>query len=251
MLVPDRRQAIIDYLQEKHSASVAELSRMFFVSETSIRRDLTILERSGFVHKTYGGVVLMQGENSLLALDARRETEKEAKHIIARKAAGLIHNGDVIFLDSSSTSLAMVPFLPHFTSLSVITNGAKIAVALAEHPHIRVYSTGGLMTPNIFSYHGAIALQTLSAMHADRLFVSPKAVDLGRGAYCVDEEEAAIRRMMIDNSNETILLCAARKLGSRATFHLCGFDEIGVFVCDTTPDADWQACFDAHNIICL
>ncbi len=251
MLVPQRRDAIMQFIRQKHSASVAELSAMLYISETSIRRDLTYLEKVGMVRKTYGGAVLVTGENEVLSLDARKETEKEAKSRIAHKAIRLIHHGDVIFLDSSSTALAMVPLMGEFVSLTVITNGARIALSLLEHPSIQVYCTGGQLMPNIYSYNGALARKTIEGMHADKVFVSPKGLDLAQGAYCASEEEAAIRRAMIDNSSQTILLCAAQKLGKRATFHLCNLNEIHTLVCDIAPGEQWRQTFDHHRITCL
>lgn len=239
MLVPDRQQAILDFLREKHSASVAELSRMFFISETSIRRDLAKLERSGFVRKTYGGAILLQGGNTVMSLEARQQTEKEAKNVIARKAAALVRNGDVIFLDSSSTALAMVPYLARLTSLSIITHGVKIAVELSAFPQLRVYCVGGLITPNLYSCNGTLACQMIDGMRADRFFVSPKAVTAGQGVYCANEEEATVRRMMMRRAGETVLLCNANKLDGSAAFHLCSLDAIHAVVCDRTPDSLW------------
>lgn len=139
----ERQQAIMDYLKQNHAASVAELSRLFFISETSIRRDLDKLERSGLLRKTYGGAILLEGGNEVISLDARQQTEREAKANIARKAADCIENGDVIFLDSSSTVLAMAAHLKRFTQLSVATNGLRMACELAELPGIKVFSLGG------------------------------------------------------------------------------------------------------------
>lgn len=238
MLIPDRQQAILDFLKQHHSASVSQLSRMFFISETSIRRDLTHLERAGFVQKTYGGAILVQGENEVLALNARLEANKEAKILIARKASALVTNGSVVFLDSSSTALCMVPFLGKLQSLSVITNGARLAVAFAEHPHVRVYCSGGLLAPHIYSFNGAIAQQALRTMQADMAFVSVKALHPDMGAFCASEEEAQIRRIMLDNSRARVLLCSAKKLGNVSTFRLCGVQEADTVATDKAPEED-------------
>lgn len=248
MLLPERRERIMNILKEKHTVTVGELSRTLFISETSVRRDLTFLERKGLLHKTYGGAVLLTHENEVLSLSARQETEKNAKLLIAQKAIELIRGGDVLYLDSSSTVLCMAPYLGKFDSLTVITNGAKIALALAEHPNIRVYSTGGLLSPNIFSYNGSMALQAIRGMHADKAFISPKAIDKTLGAFCAGEEETAIRRAMMERAQSTILLCAARKANCRASFHLCAWDAVDTVVCDTSLDAEWQACLaQAHT----
>lgn len=250
MLLPDRREAILRVLREKHSVSVRELSQQLFISETSIRRDLTFLEKSGLLQKTYGGAVLMSGESRLLSLEARQRTEAGAKSLIARKAVSLIPDGSVVFLDSSSTVLAMTPYFDKFSALTVITNGAKIALALVEHPNVKVYSTGGLLTPQIFSYSGSMACQAVQGVQADLFFVSPKSLDMEQGAFCAGEEEAAVRRAMLKNSRRSVLLCNRQKMGRSAPFHLCGYDEIDVLVSDQEPEGPWLECFRQHDIPC-
>lgn len=248
MLLPERREMIMTILKEKHTVTVSELSRTLFISETSVRRDLTFLERKGLLHKTYGGAVLLTHENEVLSLSARQETEKCAKNLIAQKAVELVGSGDVLYLDSSSTVLCMAPYLGKFDALTVITNGAKIALALAEFPNVRVYSTGGLLSPNIFSYNGAMALRTIRGMRANKAFISPKAMDKNWGAFCAGEEETAIRRAMMEQAQHTFLLCAARKADSHAPFHLCGWDAVEAVLCDSPLDEEWQACLKrAHT----
>ena len=248
MLVPERRDAILAYIKERHSISVEELSRMLFVSPTSIRRDLTWLDEHGLVRKTYGGAIAVSEENEMLSLDARSATEKEAKNTIARKAISLVRDGDVIFLDSSSTALALIPYLRNFGSLTVVTNGAKAALALTEIPSIRVYCTGGRLKPQVYSYTGPIALEMINQIHADKCFISPKGLDIQLGAYCAGEDEAYIRRAMMEHSRETVLMCASKKLDKRAAFRLCPMKSIRTIVLDTIPDESWQACFAENGV---
>lgn len=248
MLVPERRQSILSYLQEKHAATVSELSRRFFISETSIRRDLTRLEKEGYVHKTYGGVILAEAENKVLNLDARLETDKEAKTLIASKAASLIQNGDVVFLDSSSTTLAMVPHLARFSSLTVVTNGAKIATALLAYPDLQVYCSGGQLAPGIFSYHGDIAARMIAGMHAGKAFISPKSIDPQGGVFCADEAETAIRRVMMERADETYLLLSTKKLARSATFLLCPLERASAVVMEQPPSDAWRTLFEESGV---
>lgn len=250
MLLPDRREAIMRLLREKHSISVSDLSRQLYISETSIRRDLTYLERNGLLKKTYGGAVLVTGENQVLSLEARQRTEASAKSIIARKAVTTIVDGSVIFIDSSSTALAMAPYMDKFNALTVITNGAKIALALVENSNIQVYCTGGLLTHRIYSYSGSLACDTIKKLQADVLFVSPKSLDIVKGAFCAGEEEAAVRRAMLQNSRKTVLLCNRQKMGRYAPFHLCGYDQIDTIISDQEPEPEWSECFAKHGIAC-
>lgn len=242
MFKQERQQAILDILKEKNTVTVSELSKKYYISETSIRRDLIELERLGFIKKIYSGAILIEGENDVLSLEARQQRSKEAKAI---KASKLINNGDVLFLDSSSSVLAMTPYLAKFSN---ITHSLKIAANLASYPHIKVYCVGGLVSNNIYSCNGTITYKVLSGMHADKCFISPKSVHQELGVYCANEEEAAVRNIMIKQSEKSILLCHTTKLYQRASFRLCGLDEIDIIVCDEKLDESWQNCFAKYKI---
>lgn len=248
MLSYDRQQAVLEYIRQRHSASVAELSKNFYISETSIRRDLQKLERSGLIHKTYGGAVLVQGDNEVISLDARQQIQHEAKVAIARKATQLIKPGNVIFMDSSSTALLMVPFLSVLNSLSVITNSLRTANALADYPQFKVFVLGGLLNARTFSMRGALTCQMLGGMYANHLFVSPKGVDEKGNVYCADEEEVYVRKMMMDLTESTTLLCNRKKLGQHASFRLCSLSEVQTIVCDDTPDENWLELFHKSRL---
>ena len=246
MLKTERQQAILDYIKENHAASVADLSKRFFISETSIRRDQACLERSGLIRKTYGGAVIQAGDNDVIALDARTQIEREAKAIIARKAAEFIENGDVIFLDSSSTSGALAPFLCRYTNLSIITHGLRIACELADSPNLKVYSLGGLVMPHAFSTNGALTCRILGDIRANKCFISPKAVD--QNVYCGNEEEAAVRRMMMNQSKHVYLMCNLQKLNRQAAFRLCNLSEIETIIFDQQPPQQWMDMLQERGV---
>jgi len=248
VLVPERRQAILDFISKQHSATVAELSDKFCIGETSIRRDLAKLCEGGYIRKTYGGAILLPANNEVIALDARRHIEESAKSAIAQKAASLIKDGDVIFLDSSSTSLHMVPYLKIFNNLSIVTHGLQTAYNLLSFPHIKVYVAGGFIKSNLKSCNGVFTCSMFSSMHADKVFISPKAVDRSHGIYCSNEEEMHVRRTMMEHSNTIILLCSTNKLDQSAQFHLCDFKKINTVVCEKKPIKKWEEFFSQNHI---
>lgn len=83
----------------------------------------------------------------------------------------------------------------------------------------------------------------LGGMYANHLFVSPKGVDEKGNVYCADEEEVYVRKMMMDLTESTTLLCSRKKLGQHASFRLCSLSEVQTIVCDDMPDENWQALF--------
>lgn len=248
MLVLERREAIFKLVKKNHTITVAELSKQLFISETSARRDLNYLAQKGLVNRTYGGAVYPTDENKVMALRARQEELKAAKQIIAKKAITLVKPGDVLFLDSSSTSLTMGSMLPQDSAITVITNGARVALELVDKPGIKVYTIGGALMPNIYSYNGSFASEMTQKYYADKFFVSPKAVNMELGTYCASEDEAMVRKIMMQHSGETIMLCTAQKLGRRAPFFLCDFEAIDTFITNEPLSDEWESTLESHDI---
>jgi DeoR/GlpR family transcriptional regulator of sugar metabolism len=248
VLASERLEAILEYINQRHSATVAELSDKFCIGETSIRRDLSKLERAGYIRKTYGGAVLLPASNDVLALEARRRIEEAEKTAIARKAASLIKDGDVVFLDSSTTSLAMIPFLKAFNNLSAVTHGIQTAFALLPFPHIKTYLAGGFIKPNLQSCNGVFTCGMFGSMYADKAFISPRAVHRVYGAYCSNEEEMQVRRTMMEHSAAAILLCSTNKLDQSAQFHLCELKKISAVVCEKDPGKEWREILSKNRI---
>ena len=109
MYTLERHEEIMNLLEDKKSISVVKLAELLHVSLPTIRRDLSILEEHGKVHRTHGGVVLRRTSEAEIPLMFREDQNSQAKRIIAQKAAPLIHDGDVIFLDASSTVSFLIP----------------------------------------------------------------------------------------------------------------------------------------------
>jgi DeoR family myo-inositol catabolism operon transcriptional repressor len=251
MLVIERQQAILDYITKNHSATVKELSDKFFVGETSIRRDLSHLVRTGLIRKTYGGAVLLPGANDILALDARQNLGKAEKRRIAQKASQLIMDGDIVFLDSSSTSLSMVPFLKAYNSLTVVTHSIQTALQLLHFKNIKVYLAGGLIHPTLKSCSGAFTRGVFQSMQANKAFISPRAVSLSGKVFCTGEEEMAVRKTIMEQSEKTILICNSAKLDHSAPFMLCGLRDIAAVVCEKKPSKEWLDIFAENDVDCV
>lgn len=247
MLKEERLQAIYQFIREKKFAHVTELSRTFFISETSVRRDLSELEHAGLVKKTYGGAHITESNIDVLPLTARAKSDPKAKTMIAAKARQLIRGGDVIFLDSSSTVLSLVPYIMQIPNLTVITHGLRVACELVEHTDAKVYCLGGLISAHTYSANGMMTIHALQGIRANKFFVSPKGIT-NSSIFCASETEAEIRRMMLHQSDQTYLLCSANKFGQTAVFQLCFLEEIDGIVTDADPGEDWKHIFQEKKI---
>ncbi len=238
MLNIERRSAIMAYLKQHKAATVTELSHMMFIGEATIRRDLSALEREGGIKRTYGGAALTSGMDSEIPLYVREFEHKQEKDRIGAAAAKMAADGEVIILDSSTTTYQMVKYLSTKAGLSVVTNGAKTALALSGIPDMKVYSTGGYLREHSLSYTGAGAQSFIENIYADKLFFSCRALSAQKGLLDISEEEAQLRRQMIEHSKMSILLCDSSKFGAEAFHRICKIDKIDAIITDNiVPEA--------------
>lgn len=226
MTISDRHRKILEELREKPDITVKELAKRLFVSEPTVRRDFTELEKRGMLKKIYGGAILHTGAADREIPFLFRENEKSSvKARIGAQAAKLVKDGSVLMLDGSTTAFHLVPYLADKKDLIVITSGAKTAVALAE-ANIRVFCTGGQMLIHSFSYVGKSAEDFLRGINADLLFFSCHGVDdLGQMSD-LSVEEANLRRVMFERCREKYLLCDSGKFGKTCFYNMGNVAEL-------------------------
>lgn len=239
MFAIERQQEIINIIKDKKSVSVAELSGHFFIGEATIRRDLEKLERMGVLKRTYGGAVLLEGLDSEIPLHVRETEQKQAKDVIGEIASSLVADGNIVIMDSSSTTLKMVPHLKLKSGLTVITNGAKTALELGENLHIKVYSTGGKLRENSLSYVGDIAKDCINRFFVDTVFFSCRALSMHSGLTDSSEDEALLRKCMMRSAKKAVLLCDHTKFDHVSFCRIADLDSIKYVVTDRQPSVQW------------
>lgn len=231
MFEPERLDRILALLRERQTATVKALSAYLYASEATVRRDLNELERRGLVKRLHGGVMLLDGAARELPLYMREQQNIEAKRIIAAKAAHYLRDGQVIFLDASSTVMFLIRHLEAFRSLTIITNGLKTAQELSSLNH-KVYCTGGLMLHNSSAYVGDYAADFVRHFNADIFFFSSRGVSEDGRITDESAEETSIRRMMLQQSRQKIFMCDRSKLGKTYCYNLCHTDQTDAFITD-------------------
>ena len=130
MLALERRNLILEKLQEEKKVVVSELSQQFGVSEETIRRDLEKLEKEGLATKSYGGAVLNESTSIDMPFNVRKKANVSGKQKIAEIVASLIHDGDHIILDASSTAVFVAKAIKDKENLTVITNSIEKDIQL-------------------------------------------------------------------------------------------------------------------------
>ncbi len=232
MFYNERYDAIAKILKENNTATVHFLAKELFVSEPTVRRDLKKMEQQGIIKHTFGGAVLSELLNKEIPLSMREHENMSAKDYIAKEAVKFIRDGQVIFLDASSTVFRIVKYLAPFSNITVITNSPKASLKLAELK-IKSFCTGGLLLENSIAYVGTYAENFIKNFNADIFFFSSRGITANGVITDSSIEESDLRRTMLLNSKKSIFLCTSDKIGKQFFYNLTDISEIDRVICDT------------------
>ena len=231
MVVFERHQEIMKYLNEKHFATVKELAGVVFASEASVRRDVKALETKGYLKQIYGGVVLPEYEKGVVPLSLRDQSNSAVKEELARRAADELFDGATVILDGSSTVRRIIKHIDKFRNLKIITNNARLFEGNVPQ-NVKLYCTGGLFLPQSNIFVGSGAEKYISEINADILFFSSQALSFEGEISDASEAETSLRRVMLSRSKRKIFLADASKLGESRTFTVCHKDDVDKIICD-------------------
>ncbi len=234
MLKNERKREIMNILKNQDGfITVKELCTRLYASESSIRRDLTALENLGFVKRTYGGAELITNFSNVISFNKRAAHSVDAKKTIAKKAEKLVKDGNIIFLDQSSTSFYLANELIKRHSITVITNNIEI-LYLLSNSSMKVISSGGyLSTENRSCLIGSDAQSVFESIYADIAFFSTKSLsDDGVISDCT-REEVTVRNSMIKNAVKKVFLCDSEKFGTKSAYIQCKLNDVDYLVSNT------------------
>ena len=230
MLTEKRFEEILKLLDEKKSITVTEIKEMLNTSESTIRRDLTALDRAGKLVKVFGGAVAVDAAFTAAEPSVAQKVgvNKEEKQTIARYAASLLVPDDFIYLDAGTTTLAIAQHLIHMESLTVVTNDFVIADYLLDNSNCTIIHTGGAVCRENRSCVGEAAATMLRSLMIDQAFISASSWSV-RGISTPAEDKVTVKRAIASASRQRVLVCDATKYGQVATWlalPLSEFDQI-------------------------
>jgi DeoR/GlpR family transcriptional regulator of sugar metabolism len=195
------------------------------------------LDGQGKVVRIHGGAVLAPDDRQDLPFEVRATTMLEEKKAIAARAVQHIAEGDVIGLDASSTAYELARIIPDVL-LTVVTSSLPVTALLMPRTRIRVVSSGGILDRPSRSWTGWAAERTLERFNIKKLFLSAKGVDLVRGLSEVTDDQARLKRRMIDMADRTFLLADHSKFGVKSVVFYANLADADVFITDARIDSD-------------
>jgi DeoR/GlpR family transcriptional regulator of sugar metabolism len=246
MLSEERRQVILDWLRRDGKVVAGELTSSLGVSPDTVRRDLRELADAGLVRRVHGGALPAAAGARPYA--ERLEQSPEAKTAIARATSRLIRPGQVIVLDSGTTTLEVARQLPPELEATVITNSPPIAVALADHPKIDLTVVGGTLAKDAHALIGAATVDSLRSVRADVLVLGVCSVHPEIGITVMELEESYVKRAMIANAAEVVAVSSAEKLGSAGSFVIAPLEELTYLVTEESAPATQLDRFRAAGV---
>jgi len=227
-----RRSEMLNILSKQDNISVAELSRVFGVSEVSIRNDLSHLEKKGLLIRTRGGAIKKQPVNFDLSLNQRLKKFYKEKQRIGRKAVEYIREGDTIVMDSGSTTLQIAKNLDRFKQIKLITNSLPIAEAVADFDGVEVIIPGGVMRAEMRSLVGPMAERNLLLYYCDIAFLAVDGIDCEYGISTPVIYEATFCKTMIDIAKKVIVVSDSSKFRRRSFVKIASMNEINMIITD-------------------
>ena len=236
MLAQIRKNSIVELVNAQGFITVNNLCQRFNVSPATIRNDLHELELAQLLERTHGGAVSCRKaafEPDTLQKSAQKVYEKEA---IAQAALKHIQPGDAIALDTGTTTYQLCRLLGGFDRLTVVTYDLQIAAWLESNTNVTVIMAGGPVRRNFHCTGGQIAIDTLSKLHVDKLFIAANAVTADM-LSTPSLEMASIKSALIASAEQVILLTDSSKLGRKAFVHFADMRQIHCMITDSQADA--------------
>lgn len=248
MLPHQRREKILELIREDGHAKVLDLSRLFKVTEVTIRQDLERLEKEGMIKREHGGAVLTNMDAGVKNITLQNQKNMAEKVAIAQKAVSFIENGDTIILDSGSTTTEIAKLLVDFQNITVITNALNIAFILGAHPNINLVVTGGEFKAPTLSLTGQKAADFFYNLNVDKLFLATAGITLKSGLTYPSISDICVKRAMIESANEVYLVADSSKIGINSFASLGALSLINLLITDSNISKENEEMLKGNDI---
>jgi DeoR/GlpR family transcriptional regulator of sugar metabolism len=234
MLTRQRRQLILERLEQDGQIIAKTLAQNLNLSEDTIRRDLRELAKEGLLQRVHGGA--LPASTATADIHTRERIATGSKQALARAASNMIQDGQIVILDGGTTTLQLAKCLPKTLQATVVTHSPTIAVELASHPRVEVILIGGKLDKHSMVTVGTAALEALSHIRADLYFMGVTGVHPEAGLSTGNLEEAYMKRALSNHAAETLVMASEEKLGVASAYMIMPTTEITGLIVNTLDD---------------
>lgn len=247
MLALERHRRLLALLNKQGGVRTAEVAKTLGVTEETVRRDFEKLEAEGALLRSHGGAVRLEPMRREFPAKEREEQNVAEKIRIARAAVARIQPGQTILFDASTTALQVAKLLPD-QPLTVLTNALQTALVLLEKPSIHVTVLGGNLMLSSQSCTGWSAEQMLELFRIDTAYISCRGIDPERGLSEATEEQARLKRRIVESVGEVCLLADESKAGASSSFFFSKISDVDVWITSRTPAQPLKTALTVHGV---
>ena len=247
----NRIQQIRKLLLEEHTLSIKDLCRRFDVSKNTIRRDICELEQQGLIHKVYGGIVLNEDALDPSApepFDSRATKNENAKKIVARLAASEVREDDVIYIDSGTTTMHMIPFLTGKGRITIITSSLNVINMALDYPSLDVLTTSGALYVPSKAFVGSSVIRCLRDFNISKIFLASTGISIEHGATNASPLECEIKRYLADLPSKKYLLVDHSTIDVASLLSYASLASMHCLVLDKLPPERYQTYCATNNV---
>lgn len=242
----ERQEVILSILKRKKVLKTSELQSQVFCSQSTLRRDLIELEKAGVIFRNHGRVNYLPEKNVEFSSLYRETENTDAKEIISKLATILLADGMSLFIDSSSTVEYILPHLTPYKNIVLITNNYKLGEFISNSENITGFLIGGKIKDYSSSIIGSHTHNFIREFKPDFTIFSCRGID-NSGIYEADQEQASIKKQMIENSKKCILLIDSSKFGKSHFYRLSDFRNIDYIVTNQKPEQELMEILDDNQ----
>lgn len=248
-MIEKRMNVILGCISQKKQVTLKELHALYpDYNEMTIRRDLIMLEKNGYIERVRGGARI---KDDTLPSHFRHQERNCAniaeKRKIALNALKLIVPSMSIYLDASTTSYELAKILPNIC-LFVTTNDPLIALELQSRDKIEIILTGGSLNKSVTSVSGPLSMYALDRINIDMAFIGAAGVDAKCGFSNALHNECELKRKVISNAKKTVLLVDSSKFDKALPYSFATFSAINMMISDRAPSAPILAALEANGV---
>jgi DeoR/GlpR family transcriptional regulator of sugar metabolism len=228
---------MVEIVRQSGFCRSADLSRMFNVSEMTIRRDISKLDEDGLVKRVHGGAKAIWPDVAISSFRYRLEKNTDAKKAIAQRALSFIDKKSIIALDAGTTALELSAILPIDIQLTVVTHSLPAMNELSNRDGIEVIGLCGVLQKNTQAFAGPLTLLSLSELRVNTLFLGTAAVQ-GGALYSGNSYETEVKRALIKVADQVVLIADSSKFHLKAGLKVVSLNAIDAVITDDTLDVD-------------
>lgn len=232
-----RIEDIKDYIYENKTLTLDQICEKFQISKSTLRRDLDFILASGDIKKIYGGVTTLP-KKALIPFEQRNISHLNEKKKIAFSAARLVENGDIIFIDSGTTTLHIIESIKSKKNITILTNNIEIILQAIPYSNINIISLSGTLNRETLSFTGACAAQVLQNYNISKAFMAATGFSIANGVTNSSPLESEIKRVAVKRSQSVYLLADHSKCGDVSLITYCDLEQIDILITDAEPSPD-------------